>query len=66
MSNRSRVSLIVKHIDEITIREDFVIFFDAFHKARLCNNNRLYIIMVNQEMEKTITISWKIMKIVKK
>jgi len=44
VSKRSQISLVIRYIDEITIREDFVTFVDAFDEARLIelsNNNKL-------------------------
>jgi hypothetical protein len=35
VSKRSQISLVIRYIDEITIREDFVAFIDAFDEARL-------------------------------
>lgn len=45
MSKRSQISLVIRYIDRITIREDFVTFVDAFDEARLIQlrsyNNKL-------------------------
>lgn len=45
MSKRSQISLVIRYIDGITIREDFVTFVDAFDEARLIQlrsyNNKL-------------------------
>lgn len=34
-SKRSQISLVIRYIDEITIREDFVAFVDAFDEAQI-------------------------------
>jgi hypothetical protein len=35
VAKRSQISLVIRYIDEITIREDFVAFIDAFDEAQL-------------------------------
>ncbi|XP_025412467.1 52 kDa repressor of the inhibitor of the protein kinase-like, partial [Sipha flava] len=45
VSKRSQISLVIRYIDAITIREDFLAFIDAFDEARLIqlrsSNNKL-------------------------
>lgn len=45
VTKRSQISLVIRFIDKITIKEDFVIFVDAFDETRLIrlsiNNNKL-------------------------
>jgi hypothetical protein len=45
VSKRSQISLVIRYIDAITIRKDFVAFIDAFDEARLIqlrsSNNKL-------------------------